>query len=86
MVTMNISLPEPMKAWVEKQAASGQFANASDYVRDLIRHDQVKQDKIARLKALVDEGLASGIYEGTMDDIMDEAREQNGLPKRQSAA
>ncbi len=37
MGTMNISLPDPMKSWVEDQAKSGRYANSSDYVRDLIR-------------------------------------------------
>lgn len=35
MATMNISLPDPMKAWVEEQAKSGRYANTSDVVRDL---------------------------------------------------
>ena len=40
MASMNISLPEPMKDWVETQTSSGRYDNASEYVRDLIRHDQ----------------------------------------------
>jgi len=40
MATMNVSLPDEMREWVEQQAKSGRYANASDYVRDLIRHDQ----------------------------------------------
>lgn len=34
---MNISLPDQMKEWVEKQVATGRYADASDYVRDLVR-------------------------------------------------
>lgn len=40
MATMNISLPGPMKEWVEAQSKTGRYSNASDYVRDLIRRDQ----------------------------------------------
>ncbi|MEM6440662.1 MAG: type II toxin-antitoxin system ParD family antitoxin [Pseudomonadota bacterium] len=40
MATMNVSLPDQMKEWVEAQARGGRYANASDYVRDLIRRDQ----------------------------------------------
>jgi len=36
MATMNVSLPEAMKAWVESLARSGRYSNSSDYVRDLI--------------------------------------------------
>lgn len=60
MATMNVSLPEPMKDWVEGQTKSGRYSNASDYVRDLIRRDQDRQTAVAELQKLVDEGLASG--------------------------
>ena len=32
MATMNISLPEEMKSWVEEQATGGLYSNSSDYV------------------------------------------------------
>ncbi len=73
MATMNISLPDPMKAWVEEQAKSGRYANTSDVVRDLIRREQVKADKIANMQRLIDEGRASGISHMTMADIRAEA-------------
>ncbi|WP_375689901.1 type II toxin-antitoxin system ParD family antitoxin [Pseudooceanicola sp. LIPI14-2-Ac024] len=60
MSTMNISLPEQMKAWVEAQSADGRYANSSDYVRDLIRRDQQRQAAVAEIQAAVDEGRASG--------------------------
>ena len=60
MGTMNISLPDPMKAWVEEQAKTGRYANSSDYVRDLIRRDHARQEAIAELQSAIDAGLASG--------------------------
>lgn len=60
MGTMNISLPDAMKSWVEEQARSGIYANSSDYVRDLIRRDQQRAAALAELQAAVDVGLASG--------------------------
>ncbi|MGC1486313.1 MAG: type II toxin-antitoxin system ParD family antitoxin [Albidovulum sp.] len=60
MGTMNISLPDPMKSWVETQTKSGRYANSSDYVRDLIRRDRARAEAIAELQAAIDEGLASG--------------------------
>lgn len=59
MATMNVSLPDAMKAWVEHPTETGRYGNASDYVRDLIRRDQDRQSALAELQALVDEGLAS---------------------------
>lgn len=69
MATMNVSLPDLMKTWVEDQARSGRYSNASDYVRDLIRRDQERAAKIANMQRLVTEGLESGISERTPDEI-----------------
>jgi antitoxin ParD1/3/4 len=60
MATMNVSLPAPMKAWVEERSADGRYSNSSDYVRDLIRKDQERAGAIAEIQALIDQGLASG--------------------------
>ncbi len=57
---MNVSLPEPMKAWVERQTEGGLYGNASDYIRDLIRKDQQRKEAIAALQAAITQGLESG--------------------------
>ncbi|MDN5869745.1 MAG: type II toxin-antitoxin system ParD family antitoxin [Nitrococcus sp.] len=77
MATMNVSLPEPMKRWVEKQTQSGRYSNASDYVRDLIRRDQDRATKIAYMQDLVTEGLNSGLGSRTMAELREEARKQS---------
>lgn len=78
MATMNVSLPDPMKSWVERQSAEGRYANASDYVRDLIRQDQVRAETILRMQVLVDEGLRSGEGSRSMAEIKAEARRRAG--------
>jgi antitoxin ParD1/3/4 len=60
MATMNISLPDQMKAFAEAQARDGRYSNVSDYMRDLIRRDQERRQAIAEIQVLIDEGLASG--------------------------
>ncbi|MBR0643134.1 type II toxin-antitoxin system ParD family antitoxin [Plastoroseomonas hellenica] len=60
MATMNVSLPEPMKSWVERQVEGGSYGNASDYIRDLIRKDQERKAAIAALQAAITEGVESG--------------------------
>ncbi len=80
MATMNISLPDPMKDWVNAQAESGRYANASDYVRDLIRQDQERSDKVRKLQRLIDEGLASGVSESSIDDVLTRARKAARQP------
>ena len=79
MATMNISLPDPMKSWVEAQTETGRYGNVSDFVRDLIRREQERRDKIANMQRLVEEGLASGISDETMEDIRARARLRAGL-------
>ena len=64
MATMNVSLPDAMKAWVESRSADGRYANASDYVRDLIRRDQEREAAMASLMAEVQKGIDSGVAEG----------------------
>lgn len=78
MATMNISLPDPMKSWVEGQAENGRYSNPSDYVRDLIRRDQERRKRIEALQALVDEARASGIGRDTMAEIRTRALKQAG--------
>lgn len=57
MATMNISIPDQMKKWVEESVQSGLYSNASDYVRDLIRQDH---QKMAALRQALIEGEKSG--------------------------
>ena len=40
-----------MKDWVEAQAETGRYGNASDYVRDLIREDQERVEAVATLQS-----------------------------------
>ena len=57
--SMNISLPEPMKSYVDAQVQSGDYGSASEYFRELVRRDQ-KERAQSRLEALLLEGLDSG--------------------------
>lgn len=74
MATMNVSLPDAMKSWVEDQTRGGRYSNASDYVRDLIRRDQDRSAKIAALQKAIDEGLESGVSDRPVDAVVKAAR------------
>ena len=43
MTSLNISLPDPLKAYVEEQVAAGDFGTPSEFVRSLIRDDKEKR-------------------------------------------
>ena len=59
MQTMNISLPDTMKDFVDRQVASGHYSSASEYVRKLIPEDE-KRTAEEKLKGLLLAGLNSG--------------------------
>jgi len=55
MSTMNVSLPDELKAFVDERVGHGGFGSTSEYVRDLIRRDQERE----RLRTLLLDGAAS---------------------------
>ena len=67
MQSMNISLPEPLKQFVDGQIATGRYSSASEYVRELIRADE-KHKAEDQLEARLLEGLNSAETELTPAD------------------
>ncbi len=64
---MNISLPEPLKQFVDDQIAAGRYSSVSEHVRELIRDDE-KRKAEDRLEALLLEGLESDESPLTSED------------------
>ena len=76
VATMNISVPDPMRDWVQRRIESGQYASASDYMRDLIRRDQAQADeREALLRALI-KGEESGVSERRVPEILAALRKE----------
>jgi antitoxin ParD1/3/4 len=59
MQTMNISLPDQLKEFVDDQVGSGRYSSVSEYVRDLIRDDE-KRKAHEKLEVMLVEGIQSG--------------------------
>ena len=76
MATMNISVPDPMKDWVQSQVNTGAYANTSDYVRDLIRQDQENRSKLIALQNAITAGIESGVSIKSFDQIINQARKE----------
>ncbi len=55
MASLNISLPDPLKAYVEERVASGDFGTPSEFIRNLIRQD--KEQRRSRLETELLEAL-----------------------------
>ncbi|MBP2278837.1 MULTISPECIES: type II toxin-antitoxin system ParD family antitoxin [Sphingomonas] len=76
---MNVQLPDDLQRWTDARAVEGGFDSGSDYVRDLVRRDRDYAQKLAVLQAAIDEGLASGVSERTIEDIIADRRKRDGL-------
>ena len=72
MSTMNVSLPEALKDFVEDQASARGYSTSSEYVRELIRKDQDRQ----RLRGLLLEGAASPQAATADADYFDQLRDR----------
>lgn len=76
MSTLNISLPEEMRAFVDEQVARGGYSTASEYIRGLIREDQQRKAQ-QELEEKLLEGIQSGSGSFNAEDwnaIREEAR------------
>ena len=69
-----ITIPASMDDWVKQQIGTGRYGNDSEYFRDLIRHDQEKQEKLAALRVAIDMGRQSGASNSSMSDILREVQ------------
>lgn len=87
METMNIAIPEAMKEFVQEQVSQGNYSSVSEYIRDLIRHDQ-KQKAKSVLEAEILKGLNSGESTSMTDDDWEDVRAQvrDRYKKRNQAA
>lgn len=76
--TINISIPDNLKAEVEKAIESDGYGNTSEFFRDLAR-DYLRRRQEKRLEALLVEAVESGATPLTKDDL--EAVKQRGLAR-----
>lgn len=70
MTTMNVSLPDALKSFVDEQVTSGRYSTSSEYVRELIRKDHDRQ----RLRAMLLAGATSPPGRPADDDYFDALR------------
>jgi len=71
-IRKTITFTEKQDQWIKAQIESGEFTNDSEYLRNLVRQDQVKNAKYSALKAAITEGMESGVSDKTVPDIMEE--------------
>ena len=74
MATMTISLPGPMRDFIESEVSSGDYGSASELFREMVRERQ-KHKTQQRLETLLLEGLESGQPIEVTKKYLDERRE-----------
>ena len=75
MQTMNISLPDPMKQFVEDQVTAGAYSSASEYVRELVRADQKRHGK-EQLEQVLLSAINSGDPIEVTPEMINEVRKR----------
>ena len=81
MATMNVSVTDKMKAWVEAKVSDGTYATASDCVRDLLRRQIENGEKLAALREAIRTGEESGVSKRSWLDLKMDIREHLQAPE-----
>ena len=68
-VRKTISFTPQHDAWMKSRIATGDFTSDSEYVRDLIRKDQLENARQEALRVLMQEGIDSGVSSRSVEDI-----------------
>lgn len=74
MAKMDILLPDDLQSWTDARVAEGGYDSGADYVRELVRRDREYAEKLAALRAALEDGLASGVSERDPFEYLEELR------------
>ena len=74
MSTMNISLPQALKAFVDEQVAGGGYGTSCEYVRELICRDQDRKQLRGQLLEGASSALTAPVNESYFDGLRDRVR------------
>ena len=69
MATMNVSLPDALRDFIDAKVATGNYATTSDYVRSLVRRDRISDLYEKILHAAIEKGLRSGVDPRSSEQI-----------------
>ena len=76
MATMTLSIPDPIKDWIDEQVRNGGYASSDDYLSDLVIRERIRQGEelsIDELRQMVITSRESGTSIRSVDDIFAEA-------------
>lgn len=69
MAKQSVNFTSPNNNWLNAKVTSQEYPNKTDVINDLIRREREREEKFQTLKAAIEEGLASGISNKTVEDI-----------------
>ena len=73
MSELSIQFPPSLQRWVDSRVLAGRYADAQEYVRDLVRRDQeALDDDVRRVRAMIQEGLDSGVCDQDAGQVLAE--------------
>lgn len=82
MTELSKILPPDLENWIETRVAEGRFFDAGDYLRDLVRKDRAEVEDTIWVRAMIEEGEASGYLdaepEAIIEEIIAERRSRRG--------
>ena len=81
MATMTVSLPDPMKDWIDAQIRQGDYASVSDYVRDLVRRDRDRREQELTLDELRKKLAASRAAASALAPLMKSSPKHGKSPR-----
>ena len=76
MTKQSVNFTSPNDDWPNAKVESKEYPNKTDIVNDLIRREREREEKFQTLKAAIEEGLASGISERTVEEIRNDVLER----------
>ena len=77
-IPKTITVTEKNEKWINSRVESGDFGNASEYIRNLIRQDQEQQTKIEAIRQALIKGEQSGLSSLSPEEIMEAVIKKNG--------
>ncbi|MBI1194011.1 MAG: type II toxin-antitoxin system ParD family antitoxin [Bacteroidetes bacterium] len=69
-IRKSITFTNTLSNWMQALVASGEYANESEYVRELVRRDRENNAKLYALREAINEGLKSGVSSRTVAQIL----------------
>lgn len=73
MASLSFSLPVELQRYVESRVAAGGFDDPAEFLLDLIERDRAAyQSDVQRVRALIQEGIDSGVVDAEAEDVLDE--------------